>query len=79
MNTYENLADFFEDFLKAIKKAKDNNQPLNPAILKIIDPLYNAIAYKCYIPNRIMKELNVTEESKAHHISTAAEELFKHR
>lgn len=61
MNIYETLADFFEDFIQALKEAKTNNVNINPAIYQILDPLYTAMCYKCQIPNRIMKDLNITE------------------
>jgi len=32
MNIYETLADFFEDFIQALKEAKKNNVNINPAI-----------------------------------------------
>ena len=37
----------------------------NPALLQLLDPLYNALCYKCQFPLRNIKELNQTDESKA--------------
>ena len=51
----------------------------NPALLQLLDPLYNALCYKCQFPLRIIKDLNQTDASKAEHISTSAEELFRNR
>lgn len=45
----------------------------------MLDPLYNSLAHKCQLPVRLIKELNTTDESKAHHISGMAEEIIRNR
>jgi hypothetical protein len=80
MNTYENLADVFEELLDEIVRVKKEGIiTINPDIYHLFDPLYSGLCYKCMLPLRVIKELNTTEESKAHHISSMAEEIFKNR
>lgn len=52
---------------------------INSEIYQLFDPLYSGLCYKCMLPLRVIKELNATEENKAHHISSMAEEIFKNR
>lgn len=79
LNTYETLGDVFEEILLEIEERKKEGVTLNPDIYLMLDPLYTSLAHKCQLPVRLIKELNITDESKAHHISGMAEEIIRNR
>jgi len=58
---------------------KEEGKVVNPDIYQIFDPLYDSLCHKCAMPLRMIKELNHTDERKAHHISSLAEEVLRNR